>query len=65
MKLKPIPPPSQLELLKHTPSALFRAARYRSGAGVHADQRGRYSKRDRAKNRREAQLAVSRRTEYE
>lgn len=65
MKIKTVPLPSQRELLKHTPSALFRAAYYRSGAGIHADQRGRYTKRDRAKNRREEQLAVSRRGEYE
>jgi hypothetical protein len=51
---------SQVELLKHTPSALFRSARYRSGAGVHADSPGRYGKRDRASNRREERLAALR-----
>jgi hypothetical protein len=51
---------SQVELLKHTPSALVRAARYRSGAGVHADSPGRYGKRDRASNRREERLAALR-----
>lgn len=65
MKTRKIQPISQVELLKHTPSALFRAAYYRSGAGIHADQPGRYSKRDRAKNRREAQLSILRRDDYE
>jgi hypothetical protein len=48
---------SQAEMLKHTPSPLFRAAHYRSGAGVHADQKGRYGKRNRAKNRQEERQA--------
>lgn len=51
----------QSEALKHLPSALFRAALYRSGAGAHADQRGRYGKRERARHRadeRQARLAA-------
>ncbi len=65
MKKITIPTLSLRELLKHTPSALFRAARYRGGAGVHADQKGRYTKRDRAKNRHEERLATVRRDEAE
>ncbi len=53
MKPLTIPIRSQVEILKHTPSPLFRAAYYRTGAGVHADQKGRYTKRNRAKNRQE------------
>jgi hypothetical protein len=40
----------QVEALKRLPSALFTAALYRSGAGEHTDQRGRYSKRERARH---------------
>lgn len=47
----------QAEALKHLPSALFTAALYRSGAGAHADQRGRYNKRDRAQNRADERRA--------
>jgi len=49
------------ELRKATPSALFRSALYRTGAGVHADSPGRYSKRDRAKNRADERRALLRR----
>ena len=38
---------------RRQPSLLVRAALYRSGAGVHADQEGRYGKRERARNRAE------------
>ncbi|MGC4044139.1 MAG: hypothetical protein QM758_10100 [Armatimonas sp.] len=48
---------TQVEILQSTPSALFRSARTRSGAGVHADQGGRYGKRERAKNRAEERTA--------
>jgi hypothetical protein len=58
MKTKTTAVRTQLEILKQTPSALFRSARYRSGAGVHADENGRYSKRDRAKNRKDERLAL-------
>jgi len=61
MKTITVPVRSQAELLKQTPSALFRSALYRSGAGTHADQKGRYSKRDRARNRQEEQAARFRR----
>ena len=49
---------TQTELRKQTPSALFRAALYRSGAGIHADNDGRYSKRNRAQNRRDERRAL-------
>jgi hypothetical protein len=49
---------TQVELLRTTPSKLFAAARTRSGAGVHADQGGRYNKRQRAKNRAEERAAL-------
>lgn len=49
---------TQVEILHSLPSALFRSARTRSGAGVHADQGGRYSKRERAKNRAEERAAL-------
>ncbi len=65
MNKKTIAVRSQVELLKHTPSALFRAALYRSGAGVHADNLGRYSKRDRAKNRKEERVALRSHNDYE
>jgi hypothetical protein len=48
---------SQQELRKHTPSPLFRAALYRSGAGIHAEDLGRYTKRDRAKHRQDERRA--------
>ena len=48
---------SQVEILKRLPSKLFAAASVRSGAGVHADQSGRYGKRDRAKVRAEERRA--------
>lgn len=48
---------SQAELRKQTPSALFRTALYRGGAGVHADNDGRYSKRNRARNRQDERQA--------
>ena len=41
--------PSQLEILKSTPSELAREARLRSGAGAHGEQR----KRNRQKDRQE------------
>lgn len=56
---------SQLEILKHLPSPLFRAANYRSGAGVHADQKGRYGKRNRAKNRQDERRTLLNRGETE
>jgi hypothetical protein len=40
-------------VLKRTPSPLFLAARTRSGAGVHRNQKGRYSRRERAISRQE------------
>ena len=49
---------SAAELRKHTPSALFRAAHYRSGAGVHADGADRYDKRRRARNRADERRAL-------
>ncbi len=55
LKIKPVR--SQMELRKQTPSPLFRAALYRSGAGVHADAPGRYNKRDRARNRSDERAA--------
>jgi hypothetical protein len=54
-------PTKQLEALKRLPSALFTAALYRSGAGAHTDQGGRYSKRERASHRadeRRAKLSI-------
>lgn len=48
----------QSEALKHMPSPLFRAAHYRSGAGTHTDQRGRYGKRERAQNRTDERRAL-------
>ena len=48
---------SQAAILKRTPSKLFAAALTRSGAGVHADQDGRYGKRNRAKVRAEEREA--------
>ncbi len=51
-------PRTQVELLKSTPSKLFAAARMRSGAGVHADQNGRYSKRQRRASRTEERDAL-------
>ena len=65
MKTTTITLRSQVELLKSTPSALFRAARFRSGAGVHADNEGRYTKRDRAKNRQEERRARLQRNDSE
>ena len=53
---------SQLAALKRTPSKLFAAVIVRSGAGVHADQSGRYGKRERASLRadeRRARLGAS------
>lgn len=47
----------QVEALKRLPSALFTAALYRSGSGTHADQEGRYSKRQRAQHRADERLA--------
>jgi hypothetical protein len=47
----------QIEALKRLPSPLFTAALYRSGAGAHADQNGRYSKRQRSQNRAEERRA--------
>jgi hypothetical protein len=52
----------QLAALKRLPSPLFTAALYRSGAGAHADQKGRYSKRERSQHRadeRRARLSVA------
>lgn len=51
------PPTKQLAALKRLPSALFTSALYRSGAGAHADQGGRYSKRERAQNRADERRA--------
>lgn len=51
------PETSQAAILKRTPSKLFAAALTRSGAGVHADQRGRYGKRNRAQVRAEERNA--------
>lgn len=65
MKRMTIPARSQAEILKHMPSPLFRAAHYRSGAGVHADQKGRYTKRNRAKNRQEERYAMLHRGDTE
>lgn len=65
MKPVTIPVRSQIEILKHMPSPLFRAANYRSGAGVHADQKGRYTKRNRAKNRQEERRAMLHRGDAE
>ena len=48
---------SQAAILKRTPSKLFAAALTRSGAGVHADQAGRYGKRNRSKLRAEEREA--------
>ena len=48
----------QSEALKHMPSPLFRAVRYRSGAGIHSDQPGRYGKRERAQNRADERRAL-------
>ena len=56
LNIKPLR--SQQELWKQTPSPLFRAALYRSGAGVHADAPGRYGKRDRAINNRDERRAL-------
>ncbi|WP_309710243.1 hypothetical protein [Armatimonas sp.] len=47
----------QVEALKRLPSALFTAALYRSGSGTHADQEGRYSKRERARHRADERRA--------
>ena len=44
---------SQAAILKRTPSKLFAAALARSGAGIHADQGGRYGRRERSKLRAE------------
>jgi hypothetical protein len=57
-KTRHTPPRTQVELLKATPSKLFAAARTRSGAGVHADQGGRYGKRQRRENRTEERDAL-------
>ncbi|MBB6049210.1 hypothetical protein [Armatimonas rosea] len=58
MKRIPVTQPTkQLKALKHLPSALFTSALYRSGAGAHADQRGRYSKRERASHRADERRA--------
>ena len=65
MKPMTIQSRSQVEILKHMPSPLFRAANYRSGSGVHADQKGRYGKRNRAKNRQEERRALLHRGERE
>ncbi len=42
---------------RRLPSALVKAALYRSGAGVHADQPGRYGKRERARVRADERRA--------
>ena len=52
------PTSKQLEALKRLPSALFTAALYRSGAGAHANQRGCYSKRERASHRADERRAT-------
>lgn len=58
MKRTPTPKSTkQVEALKRLPSALFTAALYRSGAGTHADQHGRYSKRERSQNRADERRA--------
>lgn len=58
MKRTPAKKPNkQVEALKRLPSALFTAALYRSGAGEHNDQRGRYSKRERARHRADERQA--------
>jgi hypothetical protein len=51
-------PRTQVEVLKTMPSKLFAAACTRSGVGVHADQGGRYGKRQRRENRTEERDAL-------
>jgi hypothetical protein len=48
---------------RRLPSALMKSALYRSGAGTHADQGGRYGKRERARHKAEERRA--RRGEYD
>ena len=58
MRRTPTTKTKQVEALKRMPSALFTAALYRSGAGEHSDQQGRYSKRERSKHRADERRAL-------
>lgn len=53
-----IPARTQVEIMHSTPSDVFLSAQWRGGAGIHQDQRGRYNKRDRAKNKHEERRAL-------
>lgn len=48
---------------RRMPSELMKSALYRSGAGIHADQGGRYGKRERVRHKAEERRV--RRGEYE
>ncbi len=45
-------------ILRRMPSELVKFAMYRSGAGVHRDQGGRYGKRERAQNKQDERRAL-------